>query len=179
MPSREEEMLARLAELDLAAAEKTHGKLMAAEDTAEISDLGRAYQRLSRSLRQTLALKARLARERQVAAANAPPPTWPHTELKRLRPPVRAHVDKVHEAVMRFVEREVERGDYEDHEIEAYEVVLERARDDGFTETPVADLVIEALETMALIEPADDEAEADDAPGLETEGLGPPRQSSA
>lgn len=61
--TRDEEMLARLAELDLAAAEKVHGKLMAADDAAEIADLSRAYQRLSRSVRQTLALKSRLARD--------------------------------------------------------------------------------------------------------------------
>ena len=63
MLSRDEAMLARLAELDLAAAEKAHAKLMAAEEAAEIAELGRTYQRMSRSLRQTLALKAKLARE--------------------------------------------------------------------------------------------------------------------
>ena len=63
MLSRDEAMLARLAELDLAAAEKAHAKLMAAEEAAEVAELGRTYQRMSRSLRQTLALKAKLARE--------------------------------------------------------------------------------------------------------------------
>ena len=61
--TRDEEILARLAERDLAAVERTHDKLMAAEDAAEIAELGRTYTRMARSLRQTLALKARLARE--------------------------------------------------------------------------------------------------------------------
>lgn len=68
---RDAEMLARLAELDLSAAEHVHAQLVAAVDAAEIADLGRSYQRLSRSLRQTLALKAKLVRERSVAAAHA------------------------------------------------------------------------------------------------------------
>src|SRR5687768_14654584 len=117
MPSREEEMLARLAELDLAAAEKAHGKFMAAEETDEIERLGRTYQRLSRSLRQTLALKAKLARERQVARAKLPPkpePAWPLSELRPLTPLVRARIDRVHDAVMPYLEREDEAFEHED-----------------------------------------------------------------
>jgi len=64
---RDEQMLARLAELDLAAAERAHVRLMTAEDAHEIADLGRTYQRLARSLRQTLALKVKLKREREQA----------------------------------------------------------------------------------------------------------------
>ena len=66
-PDRDEEMLARLAEFDLSAAERVHGRLMAAEAAGEIAELGRTYQRIARSLRQTLALKARLKRERAQA----------------------------------------------------------------------------------------------------------------
>src|SRR6185437_7008262 len=68
---RDEEMLARLAEFDLAAAERVHGRLMAAEETSDIAELGRTYQRVARSLRQTLALKAKLKHDR--AAADAAP----------------------------------------------------------------------------------------------------------
>jgi hypothetical protein len=68
---RDAEMLARLAEMDMAAAEHVHAKLMAASDTAEIAELGRSYHRVSRCLRQTLALKAKLAREQVVAASYA------------------------------------------------------------------------------------------------------------
>lgn len=73
-----DEMLARLAARDLAAAERVHDKLMAAEAAPEIADLGRTYQRLARSLRQTLALKAKLAREAEQharwLARRDPPP---------------------------------------------------------------------------------------------------------
>ena len=57
------QVLARALARDEAAAEKVHGKLMAAEDAAEIAELGRTAQRFGRSLRQILALKARLKRE--------------------------------------------------------------------------------------------------------------------
>lgn len=67
---RDAELLARAAELDMQAVEKVHAKLMAAEETAEIAELGRTYQRMTRSLRQTIALKARRARDAAVTASN-------------------------------------------------------------------------------------------------------------
>lgn len=72
-PDRDEEMLSRLAEFDLAAAERVHGRLMAAEEISEIAELGRTYQRIARSLRQTLALKARLKHDRAAAQAASGP----------------------------------------------------------------------------------------------------------
>jgi hypothetical protein len=154
MPSREEAMLARLAELDLAAAEKAHAKLMAAEDTDEIDRLGRTYQRLSRSLRQTPALKARLARQREAAAAKLPPkpqPEWPLSELQHLTPPVRARIDRVRDAVMPYIEREDERFEHEGlYETELYDILIDLAQDDAFLDTPVEDLVAEVLEIMGL-----------------------------
>lgn len=68
---RDAEMFARLAEMDLAAAEHVHAQLMAATETGEINSLGRTYQRASRGLRQTLALKAKLKREAAQDAARA------------------------------------------------------------------------------------------------------------
>ena len=67
----DEAMLSRLAACDFSAAEKVHAKLMAAEEASEIAELGRAYQRFARSLRQTLALKARLKREAAQAEREA------------------------------------------------------------------------------------------------------------
>jgi hypothetical protein len=70
---RDEEMLSRLAELDLAWVEQVHAQAMAATGTDEINARGRTYQRAARSLRQTLALKAKLKREREQAPQDAPP----------------------------------------------------------------------------------------------------------
>jgi hypothetical protein len=58
--SRDEQMLAEIAERDFALACRVHDQAMAAEP-AETPELVRAYQKATRSLRQTLALKARLS----------------------------------------------------------------------------------------------------------------------
>jgi hypothetical protein len=60
-PDRDAQMLAELAELDLSAVRHVHAQLMAASEAGEVADLSRSYQRASRCLRQTLALKAKLA----------------------------------------------------------------------------------------------------------------------
>jgi len=60
MAERHGRMLARLAELSLSAAEILHERLVTAETNAEARDLGLALQRVSRSVRQTLLLEAKL-----------------------------------------------------------------------------------------------------------------------
>ena len=55
-------MLAKLAELDLAATEAAHASYLAAIDTPEEAEKGRTYQRMGRSLRQSLALHERFER---------------------------------------------------------------------------------------------------------------------
>jgi hypothetical protein len=60
---RDEAMLAELGEMDLSLARKLHGAAMAAEDPADIATLARAYQKAARSLRQSVALKAKLKRD--------------------------------------------------------------------------------------------------------------------
>ena len=59
-----ERMLAELAELDLGLARHVQARALAAEEPAVVADLARAYQRIARSLRHTLALKAKLAQDR-------------------------------------------------------------------------------------------------------------------
>jgi hypothetical protein len=68
MAERHGRMLARLAELSLSAAEILHERLVTAETNAEARDLGLALQRVSRSVRQTLLLEAKLEKDRRAAA---------------------------------------------------------------------------------------------------------------
>ena len=77
--------LDRLAALDLSAAEKAHGALMAAE-AKDIPELSRAYRGLARSLRQTLALKDRLRRQRAERASSPVPGPRPHSRPAARRP---------------------------------------------------------------------------------------------
>src|SRR5215207_3703096 len=69
--------LAELARHDLAMARHFAERAHAAEDPAVANRLARSYQRAARSYRQTLALKARLKRDLQRAAAEAPKPEKP------------------------------------------------------------------------------------------------------
>ena len=132
---RDEEMLARLAEFDLAAAERVHGRLMAAEESSEIAELGRTYQRVARSLRQTLALKAKLKRDREAAAKDQP-----------TRPPggvaIARRVREVRQAVLRVIWNEAESADHGTDMEDAFEDVLVREMlGDSFCAEPLDDHV--------------------------------------
>ncbi len=173
MPSREEAMLGRLAELDLAAAEKVHARLMAAEDADDIDRFGRTYHRLTRSLRQTLALKARLGREREIHRIRTTPLAMSPREAARrhLTPPIRARIDQAAAATLRFVEREREAPDYDGEydmlgRIEIYEILEDLAREPDFLETPIDDLVAAVFELIAppFEDDADDTAPPDSPP---------------
>jgi phosphoglycolate phosphatase-like HAD superfamily hydrolase len=67
MRERQERILAELSELGLALARDLQARALAADDTAEASELGLAFHRVARSVRQTLALQSRLERDRQRA----------------------------------------------------------------------------------------------------------------
>ena len=105
----DEEMLARLAACDLSAAERVHARLMAAEAASEVAELGRTYQRIARSLRQTLALKARLKREQAQAAKDTP--STPPGGLAVAR-----RVREVRDAVLRVIWDEAEGQEAQDYE---------------------------------------------------------------
>ena len=62
---RQDRILAELSELGLALARDLQACALAADDIATKSELGLAFQRVSRAVRQTLALEAKLERDRQ------------------------------------------------------------------------------------------------------------------
>jgi hypothetical protein len=70
---RAQELLAELAERDARLLRRAEERMMAAEDDAAFDGLGRTYQRLARSLRQSLALKAKLTHDRQSHIAKHSP----------------------------------------------------------------------------------------------------------
>jgi hypothetical protein len=63
MAERHGRMLAELAELGLGLARELHGRALSAETPQETAQLADAFQRLSRSVRQSLALEAKLQRD--------------------------------------------------------------------------------------------------------------------
>lgn len=64
MAERHSRILSELAELGLSLARSLHERAVAAEDEEVAADLTLAFQRTSRSVRQTLALEAKLERDR-------------------------------------------------------------------------------------------------------------------
>jgi hypothetical protein len=164
---------ARLAEFDLSAAERVHGRLMAAEEASEIAELGRTYQRIARSLRQTLALKARLKRERQAAAKDAPPAKPGGVAVARRIRDLRA-------AVTRVIWNEAEDADHATELEEEMEDLLTREMlGDDFYAEPLDDRVARACLALGLsVEGAEGWRDLPDPP-QDDPAEAPDRRSSA
>lgn len=93
---RSEQMLGELAELDFALAKAVHGRAMAAEDADEMASLGRTYQRLARSVRQTIGLREKLIRDRGRDVREGPPPPRDPVRIAR-------RCEALHDAVTRVI----------------------------------------------------------------------------
>jgi len=109
-------MLAQLAGLDMTLARHVHACAMATTATEEVTDLARAYQRIARSVRQSLALLERVKREQAQAEREAPPkPSGPPPPP---RDPARIaeRVEAVETGVRRVIWNEFEAGDADDWE---------------------------------------------------------------
>jgi hypothetical protein len=143
----DEEMLARLAACDLSAAERVHARLMAAEDASEVAELGRTYQRIARSLRQTLALKARLKREqaqaaRDETAKDVPPPPGGLAVARRVR--------DVRDAVLRVIWDETEGQEAQDYEDMLEGRIAVESLGDGFCRETLDDHVARLCLSLGL-----------------------------
>jgi len=149
--NRDDAMLAEQAELTFAATRRAHERLMAAEDDAAFHEAGRTFQRLSRSLRQTLALKSKLSRDGLAHAREAREVAVSERERR-----VEALKAEVHAAVERVIWDEHEREDYpEFHFVELDERLEELAEADDFLATPAAVHIARLRADLGL--PPDDE----------------------
>lgn len=106
----DELMLARLAAMDMAAAQEAHARFMDAKDQAESDRAGRTYQKMARSLRQTLMLKARLSREARRADREAA-----QAQAREDRERVTARKDRLKTAVEALARRETETLSDDEH----------------------------------------------------------------
>ena len=167
--------LAELAALDLAMARDFAARAQAAEDPETANALARSYQRMARSYRQSLALKAKLrldtqAAERETPARRfgstghdrgppVPPPIW--DDENDLRIDLRA--EELHDAVVRVIWAEHEKADHETPEDErpendprnrAFERFAERldaaVRDPDFGLEPLDDHVAAMCRALDL-----------------------------
>jgi hypothetical protein len=150
-PELDADMLAELAEMDLSAARHVHTQLLAATEPDTVVSLGRAYQRAARSLRQTLALKARMARD-AAQAERAASPREPMSDRRET-----AIIDRecdIQDAVERILYAEI--PDDEDYR----EVLSERfvdelndwTEEDDFTEVDLDAQVLRACRYLNIPE---------------------------
>ena len=168
--SREEQVLGKLAELDLILAEHIHAKALAAGTLDEMNACARSYQRIARSVRQSLLAKAKLAREREAAAKPqqappAPPPEYASAELRRMPGEIRARIGEAHVAARSLLE--VERPDWDRaDDLELYDVLLDMAYQRDFMSAPLETIVTRVLRTLAAVHetPLDPEPDPDRPP---------------
>jgi hypothetical protein len=146
--------LERLAELDMAAVEKAHGALMAAEAPAEVAEMSRAYHRLARSLRQTLALTEKLARDRAQDARQAA--TDAETEASRLRIAddlKDERTDKICKAVARIAWDEAETPDHFEPQLKVLYAAVTHILDQPDFETVDLDQQVDEICQVAGLRP--------------------------
>ena len=123
MAERHGRILARLSELGLAHAERLHDQAMAAEDPKAAAELGLTFHRVSRSIRQSIALEAKLVRDAQAAERHE---RAAQQDLNAFRAEVDAFADlprdqrridkrkdEIREPVLKAIWDEVEREDAE------------------------------------------------------------------
>jgi hypothetical protein len=145
MAERHRLMLGELAELSLSLARRLHGQALAAETPAEAERTALSFHRISRSLRQTLALEARLARDHARAGVEAERRA---EETRQARTDARRR--QVQGAVEGLIWTEVERSD--SHEaLRRLKLVLDvEAEETGFIEAPLDVLVAGVCQGIGL-----------------------------
>ena len=144
MTERHARLLGRLAELGMALAEDLQARALAAETAGEAATLADAFHKLSRSVRQSLALEARLSREAVRAAREADE----RVQAEAAKPLVRRRAEaKARLARLVWTEAEDEAAfRYWDDGIERLLAAAEF--DPGFAEQPIEEIVERLAETL-------------------------------
>lgn len=109
MAERHAQRLAELAELGMALARDLQARALAASDDETAQALGRAFHTVARTVRQTMALEAKLAREAQRRAGEAAEAA----EVARRDVPARSEKRRaeIREALVRHIWTEAENED--------------------------------------------------------------------
>jgi hypothetical protein len=156
---RQDRILGELAELGLSLARAVHERALAAETPEATSELALAFHRISRSVRQTLALEAKIEhdRSRQDREVRADAARGRENGVTRRKHQLRM-------AVERSVWNEAEGAEAERLLDELDDILEEEVLSDAFTEGPLeahiarirADLGLAANDTPLLPRPKED-----------------------
>jgi hypothetical protein len=142
-----EMMLGKLAAMDLSAAQRAHASLMEAEEPKDVAEMAKAYARLSRCVRQSVALHSQLKRAR-IADERAHPAPPPKADLVRAT----RRAAEVRRAVCRVIWDETEA---ESEDEETLLAILDnalnlRAQVPHFYECPLDDEVLAVCAALRL-----------------------------
>ena len=148
--------LERLAEMDLSAAEHVHAQLVATSEPAAVADLARAYQRASRTARQTLMLQMRHMKVRDEAAAKAasavqddePPLSVADAAFNRL---VTGRIEVLQDAVGRIAAAvHPDKPRLQREALDRLDIEIDEWEDDDFLAGDLDDKIVEACERVCL-----------------------------
>ena len=143
---RTQQLLGELAELSMSLARDLHACALAAESVEEKAQMAAAFHKAARSVRQSLALHARMRREAAEALAAA-------EAAKKAR--VRARRERIFEAVDRLIWDEAEDDDSAARRSdEAAERLDALAEAPDFLETPAEVLVERLCAAFGITPPA-------------------------
>lgn len=144
----------------MAMARDLQGQALAATEAGEKADLALAFQRTARSVRQTIALKAQLERDR---ARRDRDDREDRAETDRLTAArVQAHVARVRNDVKRIVWDELEPADARFVLQELNEQIAEMALADDFCAVPVNIHVMHFCAELGVFEGSDADDDAED-----------------
>ena len=151
MAERHGRVLARLTELALSMAEQLHADAATAADASARAETASAFHKIARTIRQTVALDARLQRDLARAGQEA---------RKAAEKARQAKVDRGEAQVRASVEREL-RAEYEaedaEEKLDAFEgLITELVLADDFLDLPV-EVCIERIRTALGLPPQPDQ----------------------
>lgn len=150
MAERHGRILTELADLGLELARDLQGRARAASGEAAAGELARAFHNVARSVRQTLALEARLERDRKLAAREAA-----HEAARERIDRVQKRRGQVRDAVARLIWTEYEGEEAEDLVDEAESLAFALSYEDDFLEAPIEASIARIREALGLTaEPA-------------------------
>ena len=151
--------LAELAQLCLASARDLNARQLAAPEADEAARLAQAFHRVARSVRQSTALRAKLARDLTRAGCEDR-----QDVIQQQKTSVAAHKAEVRLAVQRLIWDEYER-DAADELIDDLDERLDaESTAPDFTATPVEVLVARIRESLGMVPASQDEGEQPDRP---------------
>lgn len=173
----QDEALAELLELGMAAARECQAKLMAAEDARALADCALALGRASRSVRQTIALQVKVGRARRTQGREDAADGRREAEARASRRKAQAKA-----TVERLIWTEAEGGEAERLIDHLDDLVSEDALYDGFADGPVeayiaricADLGLPVPEFMGRLSPEGPQSAPGPAPPTGDAGGSPP-----